>query len=120
MELILIFVVVAIIFFIYNGFRTRCPSCANYSLHSKDDAEEKRQAQYYKDLKKSGLGDALDRAGSPLGSARSKPGYANAKFICKSCGHPFSRREAVIWAATANKLGKDIAISEYTKLIRQR
>ena len=116
MELILIVIIIVAGFFIYNGFRTRCPYCGKYSLHPKDLGAEKKQSEYYENLKKSGLGDALDEVGSYFGSSANKPGYANAYFKCKSCNHSFSRKEAVLWLTTANKLGDETAISEYKKL----
>ncbi len=116
MEWIAILALAAIAFFVYNGFRTRCPSCGAYSLHPKDHEAEKEQGKHYENLKKTGLGDALDNMGSSLGSSGNKPGYSNAHFKCKSCGHSFYRKEAVIWLTTANKLGEETAIKEYRKL----
>jgi len=86
------------------------------ALHTKDSEAEKKQHAHYENLKKTGLLKSFDESGIPFGSDRSKPGYANAKIKCKACGWSFSRREAVIWLTTANKLGEEVAISEYDKL----
>lgn len=112
----LAFVLVVVGFFVYQGFRTRCPYCGAHSLHPKDTEAEKKAAKHYQDMKNTGMLDTLDSAGSELGSARSKPGYANRNLKCKKCGHSFDRRSAVIWASTSNKLGDTNAINEYRKL----
>ena len=110
-------VVAALIgYFIYNGFRTRCPMCGAYALHPKDKAAEIKQAERYKMLKESGLGDALDSYGSHSGSAKNKPGYSNAIFSCKSCQHSFDRETSVIWLTESNKIGDEKSIEEYQKL----
>jgi len=116
MEWIAILVLATIAFFIYNGFRLRCPSCGVYTLHPKDHEAEKEQKQHYENLKKTGLGDALDNKRSSLGNSGSKPGYSNAHFKCKSCTYSFYRKEAMIWLTTANKLGEETAKKEYQKL----
>jgi hypothetical protein len=89
-------------------------------LHPKDYDAEKHHIKYYENLKNSGLGDALDKAGSSFGSSANTPGYANAYFKCKTCGHSFSRKEAIVWLTTANKIGDEIALSEYRKLLKER
>lgn len=35
--IIVVIVVMLVVLFIYNGFRTRCPYCGDYSLHPKDE-----------------------------------------------------------------------------------
>ena len=86
------------------------------SLSTKDKEAEEKQKESYELLKESGLGDKLDEYGSELGSSMNKPGYSNSYFKCKSCGHSFSRKTALIWLTTSNKLGEEIAIREYRKL----
>ena len=116
MEWIVIFIIVVVGFFVLNGFKTRCPLCGEYSLHPKDEDANRDQTKHYNNLKKSGLGDALDEVGSSFGSAANKPGYANSHFRCKSCNHPFSRKQSVTWLTAANKIGEEKAIEEYRKL----
>lgn len=116
-----IFLVLAVLcFFIYQGFRLRCPLCGEYAVHQKDTTKEDEAKVHYEKLKQTGMLDSLDKINNPLGSARSKPGYANANFSCNKCVHSFSRREAIIWSKTSAKLGDKVAIHEYQKLIQNR
>lgn len=114
--IVLIILAVLILLFIYNGFRTRCPYCGDYSLHPKDKQAEEEQKKSYELLQETGLGNKLDEYGSEFGSSMNKPGYSNSLFKCKSCGHTFSRKTALIWLNIANKLGEETAIREYRKL----
>lgn len=116
MEWIIGVVVAAVLFFVWQGFRTRCPACGVMALHPKDAVREVEQRETYEYMKTSGLLKSLDEAGSALGSEMNKPGYANAAFKCKSCGHQFSRRIALEWLTIRNKFGEERALAEYKKV----
>lgn len=116
MELIIGVVVVAVLFFVWQGFRTRCPACGVMALHPKDAARAAKQQETYALIKNSGLLKSLDDAGSTLGSKMSKPGYENAEFTCKDCGHQYSRRIAIEWLTIRNKVGEERALDEYKKV----
>ena len=116
MEWIVAVVVSAVLFFAWQGFRTRCPACGVMALHPRDAVGEAEQRETYALMKSSGLLNSLDEAGSSLGSKMSKPGYANAQFRCKSCAHQFSRHVAIEWLTIRNKLGEERALAEYKKL----
>lgn len=116
----LIGVAVVIGFFVWQGFRTRCPLCGLSALHPRDEQRESEQRKRYESMQSTGMLGGLDRLGSSLGSERTKPGYNNRNLKCKSCGHAFGRREAVIWLTTSNKLGEEKALDEYKKLIANR
>ncbi len=85
-------------FFVLNGIKTRCPNCGFYGLNPKDNEREAKQKESYES--RSSLG----------GMVTEKPGYANRNFVCKKCGHGFSRKISTGWLRIENKLGKDIAI----------
>lgn len=108
MEWIFIVIFIAA-FFTYQALRLRCPLCAKYVIHPKDEKEEEKMKANYENYKKAGLS-----------TERVKPGYTNASFLCKNCQHSFSRRESMIWTKASNKLGDEIAIKEYKKLISER
>lgn len=103
-------------FFIWQGFRTRCPACGKMALHPRDAVAEAKQREYYEKMKSTGLLEGLDQVGSSLGTQRAKPGYANRRLRCRKCGHSFDRKTAVTWLTTANKLGEDVALREYQKI----
>lgn len=113
-------VLAVVAFFIWQGFRTRCPMCGHMALHSKDRVAEEKQREYRENLKKTGMLEALDSAGSGFGTERSRPGYVNAKFRCKKCDWSFDRHAAVTWLTTANKLGEQRALDEYRKLQEEK
>ncbi|MEI8613579.1 hypothetical protein P4S54_07680 [Shewanella sp. PP-He15 brown] len=119
MEILIILALTAIVFFIWQGFRTRCPKCGKMALHPKDKDAEEVQKQHYENLKKTSLLSKLDESGVTFGSERAKSGYANALFKCKNCGWLFGRREAITWLTTANKVGENVALREYEKLKRE-
>lgn len=106
MEWIIGLVLAAVLFFVWHGFRTRCPACGVMALHPRGAAREGA----------SGCLDSLDEAGSSFGSEVSKPGYTNARFRCKSCAHQFSRHVAIEWLTIANRLGEECALEEYKKI----
>jgi len=103
-------------FFIWHGFRTRCPACGKSALHPRDSAGEAKQRAHYQNLQSTGMLEGLDRVGSSFGTQRAKPGYANRRLRCKKCGHSFDRTTAVTWLAAANKLGEEVALREYRNL----
>ncbi len=115
MEWVVAVVASAVLFLVWQGFRTRCPACGVMALHPKDRAGEAEQRETYALLESSGLLNSLDEAGSSLGSKMSKPGYVNARFKCKSCAHRFSRDMAIEWLTIRNKLGEERALVEYEK-----
>ncbi|EOE6249814.1 hypothetical protein ACUY0Y_004465 [Vibrio parahaemolyticus] len=119
MEMLIILVLAAIGFFVWQGYRTRCPKCGKVALHPKDKDAEEKQKQHYENLQKTGLLKSFDKAGVTFGSELAKPGYANALFKCKSCCWSFGRREAITWLTTANKLGENVALREYEKIKRE-
>lgn len=116
MEWLVVVVVTAVAFFLWQGFRTRCPSCGAMALHPHDKAAEREQHETFESMKSTGLLDALDQARSSLGSASSKPGYVNAPFSCRACQHPFTRNTSTIWLTIRNKIGEERAQSEHRKL----
>lgn len=116
MELIIGVVVAVVLFFVWQGFRTRCPACGEMAMHPKDAARATEKQKTYEFMKNSGLLKSLDEAGSSLGSKMSKPGYVNADFRCKACGHHFSRQTAIEWLTIRNKLGEERTLAEYKKL----
>ena len=116
MEWIVAIVVAAVLFFAWQGFRTRCPACGVMALHFRDAIADAEQRETYEFMKSSGILNSLDEAGSSLGSRMSKPGYENARFRCKSCAQQFSRRMAIEWLTIRNKLGEERALAEYKKL----
>ncbi len=105
----------AVAWFVYNGFRTRCPACGKYGLHRKDKAEHSKQRERYEALKDSELGDSQRRRGQNI-ETRYKPGYANSRLRCKKCRHLFGRKLAIEWLRISNKHGDDLALREYCKL----
>ncbi len=107
--------VVAVLFFVWQGFRVRCPLCGTMALHPRDQAKADDQQSTYDAMKASGLLDALNSSGSGLGEV-AKPGYENRAFRCKSCDHRFTRRVAIEWLTIANKVGEGPALAEYKKL----
>ena len=109
-------VAVVVAWFVWHGFRTRCPYCGKTGLHAVDRDAEAKQAEHYELKKTLGFLDGLDNLGSSFGTAHSKPGYANRNFRCKDCQHTFNRRSAITWLTTANKVGDDVAIAEYRKV----
>ena len=109
--------VAAVLYFVWQGFRTRCPACGEMALHSKNSAREAETQETYALMKDSGLLKSLDEAGSSLSSKMSKPGYINAEFKCKACGHQFSRSTAIEWLTIRNKLGEEHALAEYKKIL---
>ncbi|MGB3988538.1 MAG: hypothetical protein WBK67_02475 [Minisyncoccales bacterium] len=113
MEVVIFIVLVVAIFFIYNGFATRCPNCGSYKLHAKDKEATKEDMRIYNMCKEIGATNYFQGSMMSIGE---KPNYKNAKLKCNTCGYSFSRREALIWLTTANKLGKDIALREYKKM----
>lgn len=117
MEWFIGIVVAAVLYFVWQGFRTRCPACGEMALHPKNSARESANQEAYALMKDSGLLKSLDDAGSALGSEMSKPGYINAEFRCKACGHQFSRSTAIEWLTIRNKLGEDRALAEYKKIL---
>lgn len=116
MEWIIGIVLVAVLFFAWQGFRTRCPACGVMALHPKNLAGEKEQRESYELMRNSGLLESLDNAGSSLGSEMSKPSFVNTQFKCKACTHQFSRRVALEWLTIRNKIGEDCALAEYSKV----
>jgi len=113
MEIIILIVLGAVLFFTYNGFATRCPNCGMYKLHSKDKKATKEDLERYEEYKKAGITNYFEGSSISVGE---KPNYQTAKFKCSSCDYSFYRKEALIWLATANKLGEEVAIREYHKL----
>ncbi len=116
MEWIVGIIIVAILYFVWQGFRTRCPACGKMGLHPKDAVRESEKQETYELMRSSGLLKSLDDAGSSLGSEMSKPGYVNANFKCQACSHRFSRATAINWLTVSNKLGEERALTEYRKL----
>lgn len=106
MEVGILFIIIISIL-VYNGFRTRCPNCGKYTLHSKDKEAIKEEKERYEKYEKIGLNEAF---------GRDKPGYTTTQFICNSCKHSFCRKTALIWLTTANKIGEEITLEEYRKL----
>lgn len=119
MEWIALATVATVMFFLWQGFRTRCPKCGVMALHPRDKAAEKEQAETFRLMQSTGLAKALDDAGSSLGSAHSKPGYINARFRCKACDYAFKRSIAIEWLTIRNKIGEERAIAEYVKLVAE-
>jgi transposase-like protein len=113
------FAAALVCYIVFQGLRLRCPLCSKYTIHPKNKEKEDYVKDNYENLKKAGLLDSLKGEYSPLSSKNTKPGYANAHFLCKSCGHNFSRKESMIWNRTAAKLGDDVAINEYRKVIQK-
>ncbi len=113
--------------FIYNGFRTRCPNCGKYALHSKDTEAIIRQRQMNDISNKLGFNNAMNdlykesRFSNELEQhyLDQQSSYASAIFRCNSCKHSFDRKTALIWLGTANKLGEEIALKEYKKIKSQ-
>lgn len=103
-------------YFIWHGFRARCPACGKSALHQRDSDAEAKQRTYYQILKSTGLLASLDRVGSSLIVERAKPGYSNRRLRCKKCGHSFDRKTAVTWLTAANKLDDEVTLREYQKL----
>lgn len=116
MEMLVVLAITVVVFFVWQGLRTRCPVCGVMALHVRDRLAEDEQRQTFKSMQETGMLEALDRAGSSLGSGISKPGYVNALFSCKACGHQFKRQTAIEWLAIRNKVGEEKALSEYKKL----
>lgn len=88
-------------------------------MHPHDKLAEQQQREDYENMQATGMLDALDQAGSSLGSATYKPGYVNARFKCKVCDHHFKRSEAIEWLTIRNKIGEERALVEYKKLERE-
>lgn len=119
MEMMLVLVIFTVAFFIWQGFRTRCPQCGDMALHPRDNVAEQSQREMLENMKAIGLLDTLDQAGSKLGSVGSvgsKPSYVNSYFKCKACGHSFKRSKAIEWLTIRNKLSEKKALDEYKKL----
>ncbi|MBN8739792.1 MAG: hypothetical protein J0H86_09825 [Xanthomonadaceae bacterium] len=95
---------------IYNGFRTRCPACGKYLLHRTDREAEAKQAEAYR--------NAQRVFGNSSPSFVSRPGYSTRNFRCSGCNHAFDRETAITWLGIANKLGEDVALTEYQKLTK--
>lgn len=70
----------------------------------------------YEAMQESDMLNALKDADSSLSAEMSKPGFANAQFVCKSCGHKFNRRTSTEWLTIRNKIGDERALREYRKL----
>ena len=119
MEWLALAFVAVVTWFVWHGFRTRCPKCGVMALHLHDKVAEKEQAETFRMMQSIGILKSLDDAGSSLGSSRSKPGYANALFRCKVCGHSFQRSTAVLWLTISNKVGEERALAEYSKLLSE-
>ena len=113
MEVIIFIVLVVAVFFIYNGFTTRCPNCGSYKLHAKDEEATKENMRIYNICKEIGATDYFKGSMISIGE---KPNYKIAKLKCNTCNYSFSRREALAWLHTANKLGEEVALREYKKL----
>tara|TARA_Y100001963_G_C6763131_1_gene440664 strand:+ start:409 stop:783 length:375 start_codon:yes stop_codon:yes gene_type:complete len=120
--LILIAISTLVIVFIYNGFATRCPKCGSFGLHKKN-----KEATMQKLKSNINIKDLLDRVNSsyenPLlqeETSLSKSAQFNeAIFNCKACKYEFNRKKSLIWLTTSNKLGDEIAIKEYNKLLEE-
>jgi predicted RNA-binding Zn-ribbon protein involved in translation (DUF1610 family) len=114
MEVIILIILGAILFFTYNGFATRCPNCGAYKLHKKDKEATRKDLEVYQLYKNAGITEYLSNTNLSIGK---KPGYQESKFKCSKCHHSFNRKEALDWLTIANKHGEEIALSEYQKRI---
>lgn len=82
------------------GTSTRCPLCGAFARHPVDASRAKAQ------------GDAYRLLGPQV---QGKPGFYNRPFLCKKCGHGFTRDQADAWMNTSKRLGEGRAIVEYKK-----
>lgn len=116
MELIIISIFIIIVYFIYQGFCTRCPNCGYRGLnkHLQEDKTSGEFEELMKDVTKMIKSDSNTSSYTHL--MGNPNGFANKTLTCKKCMNKFSRNLAMSWQKTANKLGEEIAIEEYRKL----
>lgn len=99
-----------ILFFVSNGFKTRCPQCGVFGRHPKD-AKATNEHNNASDLwQSSGLLTQLE--GSRIAKNAEK-GFHHDQIRCRSCGHVFDRSVSIQWHGIARKVGDEKAISEY-------
>jgi uncharacterized C2H2 Zn-finger protein len=111
-------VLVTVVYFFWQGFRTRCPNCGNMALHPKDEIAFKEQKNSYELMLNSGLLNSLGKSDSASGLTK-KPGYINTPFRCAKCDSLFQRDIAANWLVISNKIGNDKAIEEYKKVEKE-
>jgi hypothetical protein len=96
MENVVALLVVIFAVVIFNGFRTRCPSCGQVSIHPKVPVDKE-----------------VEKMMRQIGDGRYADSFATRRLRCKKCGQLFSRDEALAWGRIERTYGNEKAIEFY-------
>lgn len=113
---IIIVVALVIVYFIYQGYKSRCPNCGFYGVNREEKEDKEVVKEHRRYLEEEGLLD-WERDNYEKGIFKRNPDnhFSSQLLTCKKCGHKYERYTSEIYEDIARKQGDEYALSKYQK-----